>query len=132
MSILEQAKRRQADAEDAAELAAMRRDAERVNISDSARAEGANLGYQQGLQEGALQVADFKQQLMELFGQREPQSSPTQGLAGSYAQEGQDLQRQMKQDAQQAALIRAREMRDTSESNINNLIIEELKRRGLQ
>lgn len=132
MSILEQAQKRKEDAAAAAELEAIKRDKERLIIADEAKSEGANLGYQQGLQEGALQIADFKQQLMELFGQREPQSSPTQGLAGSYEQEGQDLHRQMKQDAQQAALIRAREMRDTSESNINNLIIEELKRRGLQ
>lgn len=131
MSILEQAKRRRADAEAAAELAAMRRDAERVNISDSARSEGAGVGYQQGLQEGALQVAGFKQKLMDLFGQRQEQPAPAQGLAGRYAEEGQDLRRQMERDAQQEAFMRARSMRDTSEGNMNTLISEELKRRGL-
>ena len=130
MSYLEQSKQNAAARRDSAELEAMKRDVERVNISEAAKAEGANFGYQQGRQEGAQQVAGFKQQLMDLFG-RQQEPVPQQGLAGRYSQQAQDQRRQMEQDAQQEAFIRADELGDRSEGTMNILINEELKRRGL-
>jgi len=48
-----------------------------------------------------------------------------------YTRMGQEMRQQMEDDAYQTALDRAASMRDQSEENINLLIEEELKRRGL-
>ena len=83
MSYLEQSKQNAAARRDSQELAAMRRESELAGVANAAKADGANLGYQQGVQEGAQQVESFKQQLMNLFGSRPQAPTPEQGLAGS-------------------------------------------------
>lgn len=48
-----------------------------------------------------------------------------------YESMGQEMKRQMEDDAYKTAIDRAASMRDQSEENINRLIEEELKKRGL-
>jgi hypothetical protein len=48
-----------------------------------------------------------------------------------YENMGQEMKRQMEDDAYKTAIDRAASMRDQSEENINRLIEEELKKRGL-
>lgn len=130
MGYMRQAQQNAANEKAAAQLSALKRDAEAFSIADSARAEGANLGYRQGIQEGEMQMASFAEQLQKLFGARNTQER-NDGLAHEFNREAQHLHRQMEDDARRNAFRRAQQMGDTSEENVNILLDEELRYKGL-
>lgn len=122
------ASHRQIQDEKAAAFDNMQRQAENVSLARGAFAGGQQRGYNQGVEESSVQLAGLKEQLQSLFGNNQPQDP---GLANQFSEEAEQQRRAMEDDARQSAFMRAQDMRDTSEDNMNRLIDEELIKRGL-
>ena len=128
MSYLEQSRQNKANAQKAQAFDAQQTKQRAQQVYEAGKGEGADFGYQQGLQEGAQQVAGFKQRLMDLFGQRPPE----QGLAATVVNPaGQAARRDMENAARQEAFAEADAMGDRSEETMNILMNRAFERRGL-
>jgi len=69
--------------------------------------------------------------LLDEINQRIPSSS-SQQQQPQYSEEGAVLENELIEDAQQSAFMKAQDMGDTSEENMNTLLIQELNTRGIQ
>ena len=128
MSYLEQSRQNKANAQKAQAFDAQQTKQRAQQVYEAGKGEGADFGYRQGLQEGAQQVAGFKQRLMDLFGQRPPE----QGLAATVVNPaGQAARRDMENAARQEAFAEADAMGDRSEETMNILMNRAFERRGL-
>jgi hypothetical protein len=69
--------------------------------------------------------------LLDEVNQRIPPSKGQQPQP-QYAEESAALENELVEEAQQSAFIKAQDMGDTSEENMNTLLIQELETRGIQ
>ena len=69
--------------------------------------------------------------LLDEINQRIPPSAGQQPQP-QYAEEAEVSENELIEDAQQSAFIKAQDMGDTSEENMNTLLIQELNNRGIQ